>query len=80
MTHPANESGRLEFETPDENSSHVMAISYRDAALSGGVFAPMPHRLLVFPSDLRLRVRPYEGSGPRYSVSYYPAITTAIGK
>ena len=37
-------------------------------------------RLLLFPSDLRHRVLPYEGSGPRYSVSYDLAITTAPGK
>ena len=43
-----------------------MAIPYRDAAVSGGVFAPLPHRLLLFPSDLRHRVLPYEGNGPRY--------------
>ena len=32
------------------------------------------------PSDLRHRVLPYEGNGPRYSVSYDLAITTAPGK
>ena len=46
-----------------------MAIPYRDASVSGGVFAPVPHRLLLFPSDLSYRVLPYEGSSPRYSVS-----------
>ena len=45
--------------------------------MSGGVFAQMHHRLLVFPSDLSHRVLFYEGSGPRYSVSYDLAITTA---
>ena len=35
---------------------------------------------LLFPSDLRHRVLPYEGNGPRYSVSYDLAITTAPGK
>ena len=44
------------------------------------MFAPLPHRLLLFPSDLRHRVLPYEGNGPRYSVSYDLAITTAPGK
>ena len=34
----------------------------------------------MFPSDLRHRVLPYEGSGPSYSVSYDLAITTAPGK
>ena len=52
----------------------------RDAAVSGGVFAPLPQSLLLFPSDLRHRVLPYEGSSPRYSVSYDLAITTAPGK
>ena len=80
LTDSANESGELEFEAPDDYFSHVMAIPYRDAAVSGGVFAPLPHRLLLFPSDLRHRVLPYEGSGPRYSVSYDLAITTAPGK
>ncbi|QNI83003.1 conserved hypothetical protein CHP02466 [Synechococcus sp. RS9907] len=80
LTDPANESGELEFEAPDDYFSHVMAIPYRDAAVSGGVFAPLPHRLLLFPSDLRHRVLPYEGSSPRYSVSYDLAITTAPGK
>ncbi len=46
-TDPANESGELEFEAPDDYFSHVMAIPYRDAAMSAGVFAPMPHRVLV---------------------------------
>ena len=49
LTDPANESGELEFEAPDDYFSHVMAIPYRDAAVSGGVFAPLPHRLLLFP-------------------------------
>ena len=80
LTNPAHESGKMEFEAPDNNFSHVMAIPYRDAAVSGGVFAPLPHRLLLFPSDLRHRVLPYEGSSPRYSVSYDLAITTAPGK
>ena len=35
---------------------------------------------MLFPLDLRHRVLPYEGSGPRYSVSYDLAITTAPGK
>ncbi|MGB0874842.1 MAG: TIGR02466 family protein, partial [Synechococcus sp.] len=39
LTDPANESGELEFEAPDDYFSHVMAIPYRDAAVSGGVFA-----------------------------------------
>ena len=38
LTDPANESGELEFEAPDDYFSHVMAIPYRDAAVSGGVF------------------------------------------
>ena len=80
LTDPANESGELEFEAPDDYFSHVMAIPYRDAAVSGGVFAPLPHSLLLFPSDLRHRVLPYEASSPRYSVSYDLAITTAPGK
>ena len=80
LTDPANESGELEFEAPDDYFSHVMAIPYRDAAVSGGVFAPLPQRLLLFPSDLLHRVLPYEGSGPCYSVSYDLAITTATGK
>ena len=75
-----NESGELEFEAPDDYFSHVMAIPYLDAAVSGGVFAPLPHRLLLFPSYLRHRVLPYEGSSPRYSMSYDLAITTAPGK
>ena len=52
LTDPANESGELEFEAPDDYFSHVMAIPYRDAAVSGGVFAPLSHRLLLFPSCL----------------------------
>ena len=80
LTDSANESGELEFEALDDYFSHVMAIPYRDAAVSGGVFAPLPHSLLLFPSDLRHRVLPFKGSGPRYSVSYDLAITTAPGK
>ena len=80
LTDTANESGEMEFEAPNDYFSHVMAIPYRDAAFSGGVFAPLPHRLLMFLTDLRHRVLPYEGSGPRYSVSYDLAITTAPGK
>ena len=80
LTDPKNESGGLKFEAPDDYFSHVMAIPYRDAGVSGGAFAPLRHRLLVFPSDLRHQVLPYEGSGPRYSVSYDLAITTAPGK
>ena len=80
LTDPANESGELEFEAPDDCFSHVMAIPQRDAAVSGGVFAPLPHLLLLFPLDLRHRVLPYQGSCPRYSVSYDLAITTAPGK
>ena len=80
LTDPANESVELEFEAPDDYFSHVITIPYRDAAVSVGVFAPLPHRLLMFPSDLRHRVLPYKGSGPRYSVSYDLAITMAPGK
>ena len=79
-TEQDNTSGELEFQAPDDYFSHVMAIPYRDAAVSGGVFAPKQHRLLLFPSDLRHRVTPYEGDSPRYSVSYDLAITTASGK
>ena len=79
-TEQDNTSGELEFQAPDDYFSHVMAIPYRDAAVSGGVFAPKQHRLLLFPSDLRHRVTPYEGESPRYSVSYDLAITTASGK
>ena len=57
-----------------------MAIPYRDAAVSGGVFAPLPHCLLMFPSGLRHRVLAYKGSAPRYLVSYDLAITTVPGK
>ena len=42
LADPANDSGELEFEAPDDYFSHVMAIPYRDAAVSGGVFAPRP--------------------------------------
>ena len=80
LTDPANESGEQEFEAPDDCFSHVMAIPYRDAAVSGGVFVPLLHRLLLFPLDLRYGVLPYEGSGPGYSVSHDLAITTAPGK
>ena len=66
LTDPANESGELEFEA-------------RRGRLRWGVLA-LPHSLLLFPSDLRHRVLPYEGSSPRYSVSYDLAITTAPGK
>ena len=76
----ANESGELEFEAPDHYSSHVMEIPYRDAPVSGGLFAQLAHRLLLFPSDLSNRVlHPYEGSSLRYSVSYDLAIATAPG-
>ena len=71
-----NATGELEFQAPEDYFSHVMAIPYKNAALSGGVFAPKQHRLLIFPSDLTHRVTPYEGSSPRYSVSYDLAITT----
>ena len=80
LTDPANESGELGFEAPDDYFSHVMAIPHRDAAVAGGEFAPLPHSLLLFPTDLRHWVLPYEGSSPRYSVSYDLAITTAPGK
>ena len=49
-------SGELEFQAPDTYFSHVMAIPFREATVSGGVFAPKQHRLLLFPSDLRHRV------------------------
>ena len=80
LTDPANESWELAFEAPDDYFSHVMPMPCRDAAVSGGVFAPLPQRLLMFLSDLRHRVLPSEGSGPRYSVSYDLAITKAPGK
>ena len=79
-TEAENSSGELEFLAPDDYFSHVMAIPFSDAAVSGGVFAPKQHRLLLFPSDLRHRVTPYEGGSPRYSVSYDIAITTASGR
>ena len=59
-------AGSWNLRAPDDYFSHVMAIPYRDAAVSGGVFAPLPHRLLMLPSDLRHRVLSYEGSGPCY--------------
>ncbi len=79
-TEATNDSGEIEFQAPDDYFSHVMAIPYRDAAASGGVFAPRQHRLLVFPADLRHRVLPYQGTTSRYSVSYDLAITTPSGK
>ena len=54
-----------------------MALPYRDAASFSGVFSPLPNCLLLFPSDLCHRVLPYQGSSPRYSVSYDLAITMA---
>ena len=56
-------SGELEFQAPDTYFSHVMEIPFREATVSGGVFAPKQHRLLLFPSDLRHRFLPYEGVG-----------------
>ena len=50
--------GELEFQAPETYFSHVMAIPFREATVSGGVFAPKQHRLLLFPSDLRHRVLP----------------------
>ncbi len=79
-TEPGNDSGELEFQAPENYFSHVMAIPYQDAAASGGVFAPQRHRLLLFPSDLRHRVTPYQGQSSRYSVSYDLAITTPSGQ
>ena len=76
-TEAGNDSGELEFRAPDDYFSHVMAVPFSDASVSGGAFAPKQHRLLVFPSDLRHRVTPYRGESPRYSVSYDLAITTA---
>ena len=73
-------SGELEFQAPDNYSSHVMAIPFREATLSGWVFAPKQHRLLLFPSDLRHRVLSCEGAVPRYSASYDLAVTTASGQ
>ena len=35
-----------------------MAIPYRDAAVSDGVFTPLPHHLLLFPSYLPHLVLP----------------------
>lgn len=79
-TEAGNDSGELEFRAPDDYFSHVMAVPFSDASVSGGAFAPKQHRLLVFPSDLRHRVTPYRGESPRYSVSYDLAITTASGQ
>ena len=59
-TEADNATGELEFQAPEDYFSHVMAIPYKDAAASGGVFAPKQHRLLLFPSDLTHRVTPYE--------------------
>jgi uncharacterized protein (TIGR02466 family) len=70
-------SGELEFQAPDTYFSHVMAIPFRGATMSVGLFAPKQHRLLLFPSDLSHRVLPYEGVAPRYSMSYDLAVTTA---
>lgn len=79
-TDVGNSTGELEFRAPDDFFSHVMAIPFAEAAVSGGVFAPKQHRLLLFPSDLRHRVTPYQGNAPRYSVSYDLAITTPSGQ
>ena len=75
-----NSSGELEFQAPENYFSHVMAIPFSEAAVSGGVFAPKQHRLLLFPSDLTHRVTPYQGQATRYSVSYDLAITTPPGR
>ena len=77
---PDNPSGELEFQAPDDYFGLVMAIPYRDAAVSGGVFASKQHRLLLFPSDLRHQVTSYEGISPSYSVFYDLAITTSPGQ
>ena len=79
-TEVVNATGELQFRAPDDYFSHVMAIPFSDAAVSGEMFAPKQHRLLLFPSDLRHRVTPYDGESPRYSVSYDIAITTASGR
>ena len=73
-------SGELEFQAPENYFSHVMAIPFSEAAVSGGVFAPKQHRLLLFPSDLTHRVTAYQGQATRYSVSYDLAITTPPGQ
>jgi uncharacterized protein (TIGR02466 family) len=78
-TEPNNPTGQLEFQAAETYFSHAMAVPYADAAISGGVFAAEPHRLLIFPSDLRHRVTPYEGAVSRYSVSYDLAVTTPPG-
>jgi len=73
-------SGELQFQAPAAFFSNAMAIPSRETTVSGGVFAPKQHRLLIFPSNLPHQVLPYEGSGPRYSVSYDLAVTTAPGQ
>ena len=75
-----NPTGELEFQAPETFFSHTMAIPFQDAAVSGGVFSPHQDRLIMFPSDLKHRVLPYESELPRYSVSYDLSITTAPGK
>ena len=64
-TEKGNTTGELEFQAPETYFSHVMAIPFAEAAVSGGVFAPQQHRLLIFPSDLTHRVTPYEGQSTR---------------
>ncbi|MEA5474979.1 TIGR02466 family protein [Synechococcus sp. CCY9201] len=78
-TEPDNPTGQLEFQAPETYYSHSMTLPYAEAAVSGGVFAAQTHRLLIFPSDLRHRVTPYEGRSSRYSVSYDLALTTPPG-
>lgn len=82
LTDPANESGELEFEAPDDYFSHVMAITSLTATRLSpvGCSCRCP---TVFCCSLRtcaIGSSPYEGNGPRYSLSYDLAITTAPGK
>ena len=73
-------SGKLEFQAPVTNFSHVMAIPFREASGPGVVFAQKQHRLLLFSLVLRHRALPCKGAVPRYLVSYDLVVTTAPGQ
>ena len=78
-TEAGNDSGELEFRAPDDYFSHVMAVPFSDASVSGGALpqAAQAACVSVGPSP---QGHALSRESPRYSVSYDLAITTASGQ
>ena len=67
-----DESGKIEFRCSHTPIEHL-PLRYKEgngSNYTSGDYFPTPYKMIIFPSSLQHRVKPYTGDENRYSISY----------